>query len=77
MKAKTKKTEICQIKPNMNFAEVIRNHPETVDVFFKNGMSCFGCPAAMMEKLEDGIKAHGQDVKKVMAELNAAVKKKK
>lgn len=79
---KTKKSKVKKgikepITPNMSFAEVMRKHPETADVFFKHNMSCFGCPAAMMESLEAGIRAHGQDVKKIVDELNKVAKKKK
>jgi hybrid cluster-associated redox disulfide protein len=69
-----KKTK--QIHGKMTFAEVLNKHPKTADVFFKNGMSCFGCPASMMENVEDGIKAHGKDVKKIIDELNKAIKQK-
>ena len=64
------------INAKMSFAEVINKYPESAEVFFKHGMACFGCPAAMMETLGDGIKAHGHDAKKIIDELNKAVKKK-
>ncbi|MFH1249110.1 MAG: DUF1858 domain-containing protein [archaeon] len=64
------------IHGKMTFAEVLNKHPQTAEVFFKNGMSCFGCPASMMENVEDGIKAHGKDEKKIINELNKAIKKK-
>ncbi len=73
----TKKTEKEKINAKMSFAEVMQKYPEAANVFFKHGMACFGCPAAMQETLEDGIKAHGQNVKKIIDELNNAVKKNK
>jgi hybrid cluster-associated redox disulfide protein len=72
-KRKTKKI----VNSKMSFAEVIKQHPESAEVFSRHGMLCFGCPAAMMEKLEDGIKAHGQDVDEIVNEINEAIKKKK
>lgn len=78
---KTKKKENKTIKnlvnSKMSFAEVIKKHPESAEVFSRHGMLCFGCPAAMMEKLEDGIRAHGQDVNKIIDEINGSIKKKK
>lgn len=65
------------INAKMSFAEVIQNYPETAEVFFKHGMSCFGCPAAMMETLEQGIKAHGHDTKKIIDELNKIARPKR
>lgn len=78
-KKQKSKNKTCKemISGKMSFAEVMQKHPEAAEVFFKHGMSCFGCPAAMMETLEDGIKAHGQDVKKIIDELNKAARKKK
>ncbi len=76
MKSKKKESKGNEITAEMSFAEVLQKHPETADVFFKEGMSCFGCPAAMMESLEAGIQAHGKDVKRVVDELNKAAKKK-
>ncbi len=72
-----KKSSGNQINEKMSFAEVIQNYPETAEVFFKHGMSCFGCPAAMMETLGEGIKAHGHDIKKVIEELNKIAKPRK
>lgn len=72
-----KKSSVNQINEKMSFAEVIQNYPETAEVFFKHGMSCFGCPAAMMETLGEGIKAHGHDIKKVIEELNKIAKPRK
>ena len=59
----------------MSFAEVMKKHPETAEVFSKHGMSCFGCPMAMQESLEAGISAHGHDAKKIVKELNKAATK--
>jgi hybrid cluster-associated redox disulfide protein len=63
-----------KINPKMSFAEVLEKYPEASEIFYKYGMHCFGCPAAMMENLEAGIKAHGLNVKKVIDELNKAIK---
>jgi len=36
-------------------------------------MGCLGCAAAHFENIEQGAKAHGMDVDKLMEALNAAV----
>lgn len=58
----------------MSIAEVVENHPEAAEVFRKHGLSCMGCPFAMMETLEQGAKSHGIDLEKLLKELNEAVK---
>ena len=56
---------------------VVQDHPETADVFMKHGMHCLGCAAANFENIEQGCEAHGIDAKKLVADLNKAVKKEK
>ncbi len=34
------------------------------------GLFCGGCPMAQFEALEDGARAHGVDVEKILKELN-------
>ncbi|MCK5594525.1 MAG: DUF1858 domain-containing protein, partial [Candidatus Aenigmarchaeota archaeon] len=45
-------------------------------VFQDHGLHCIGCFAASFETLEQGAAAHGMDIKKLVEDLNAAVKKK-
>ena len=63
------------ITKEMTFAEVLEKHPETVEVFLKNGLHCIGCPVASSESIEDGAKAHGIDVDKLIKEINKVIKK--
>lgn len=76
-KKENKKIEKEPINAKMSFVAVLQKYPESAEVFFKHGMSCFGCPAAMMENIEEGIKAHGHDVKEIVDELNKVAKKRK
>jgi len=71
-----KKTE-GKITKDMPIGEVVSKYPETADVFIKHGLHCIGCPIASLESIEQGAKAHGIDVKKLIDDLNKAVKKKK
>jgi len=76
MKKKNKKIT-NKITEDMTFAEVVSKYPEVTRVFLKYGLSCAGCPIAMQETIAQGAEAHGLDVKKLIEELNKAVKAKK
>ena len=62
------------INKKMSFADIIQKHPEVVETLMGKGMHCIGCPMSQMESLEDGAKAHGLDVDKLVKELNGEVK---
>jgi len=64
---------IMKITKDMSIGEVIGKHPEVVEIFLKNGLGCVGCGMAQMESVEEGAKAHGIDVKKLVEELNKAI----
>ena len=66
-----------KITKDMRFAEVIEKHPETIDVFLKYGLHCIGCPVGAMETIEQGAKAHGINVEKLLKDLNDVIKKNK
>lgn len=70
VKKSVKKTEI---KPNMMISEVIEKYPEAIKVFFNYGITCVGCFLASEETIEQGISAHGIDVKKFLKDLNEAI----
>lgn len=63
-----------KINKKMSFAELMEKHPEVVETLMNKGMHCIGCPMSQMESLEDGAKAHGLDVDKLVEELNEKVK---
>ncbi|UCG95504.1 MAG: DUF1858 domain-containing protein [archaeon] len=63
------------ISKDTTILEVVKEHPETVEVFQKHGLSCVGCPFAMMETLEQGAKSHGIDLEKLLKDLNNSVEK--
>ena len=89
MMKKIKKCEKCpnpelnllskkgEIAGDMTIAEVAGHYPETMPVFFKHGMTCFGCPMALQETVAQGAEAHGIDPKDLLKKLNAVVSKKK
>jgi len=58
----------------MTIGQVIREHPDSVPIFLKNGLTCIGCPMSSMETVEQGAEAHGIDVEKLISELNGGKK---
>jgi len=63
-----------KITKEMKIEEILQNYPQSVEVFIKHGFHCLGCAAASFENLEDGAKAHGIDVDKLVEELNETIK---
>ncbi|MCR4877499.1 MAG: DUF1858 domain-containing protein [Clostridiales bacterium] len=53
--------------------EIVRNHPEAVEVLLSIGMHCLGCPASQMESLEDACMVHGMDPAPVVEAINARI----
>ena len=72
--AASESTDSDIITKEMPIGQVIREHPKTVPIFLKNGLSCIGCPMASMETVEEGALSHGIDVDKLMKELNSGEK---
>ncbi len=50
---------------------------KAVKVLTSKGIHCIGCPMAMLENIEEGCKAHGLNVDKVVEELNKKIRKRK
>jgi hybrid cluster-associated redox disulfide protein len=61
------------ITREMPIGEVVQNYPQTIEVFLKHGLMCFGCSIARFENVEQGAMAHGIDVDTLINDLNAAV----
>jgi len=59
-----------KITKNMTFAELMKSHPKAAKKLAEKGMFCCGCPMAMMETIEQGAEAHGENVDKLVKELN-------
>jgi len=76
---KTTKTKKQNISKNTTFAEIMKKHPESVNILFESGLHCIGCGMAMHETLEDGCKAHGMNRKQIdnlIKKLNTKEKEK-
>jgi len=61
------------ISREMPIGEVVQKYPQTVEVFLRHGLMCFGCAIARFENLGQGAMAHGIDVETLVNDLNAAV----
>jgi hybrid cluster-associated redox disulfide protein len=61
------------ITKEMPIGDVVQNYPQTIEVFLKHGLMCFGCAIARFENVEQGAMAHGISVDALINDLNAAV----
>ena len=64
---------MAKVTKEMSIIDIVQNHPETLEVFAKYGMSCIGCAAAKFENLEAGAKVHGFDADAMVAEINEII----
>ena len=61
------------ITKDMKIGEVVEQYPQTIEVFLRHGLMCFGCAVARFENLEQGAVAHGIEVEPLLNDLNAAL----
>jgi len=61
------------IKKDMTIGQIVEDYPQSVEVFLRHGLMCFGCAVARFENLEQGATAHGINVEELVKDLNAAV----
>ena len=50
--------------------DVVKYNPNAPQILQKYGMHCLGCAFARMETVEQGVNAHGEDLEKLLEELN-------
>lgn len=62
---------MATITKDMTIQEVVEINPQSIMVFMRHGMGCFGCHVANFENVEEGAMAHGIDPDALVAELNA------
>ena len=58
------------ITKEMLIGEIIKNHPEKVDIMLEHGMHCVGCHVATWETLEQAAQAHGLNIDELIKSLN-------
>lgn len=64
---------MATITKEMSIGEVVQTYPQTIEVFLKHGLMCFGCAIAQFENVEQGALAHGINIDALIADLNTAV----
>ena len=64
-----------KVTKEMSIIDIVRQYPETVEVFARHGLGCIGCAAARYENLEAGARVHGIDPDKLTEEINLAINK--
>jgi hybrid cluster-associated redox disulfide protein len=57
----------------MPIGDVVQKYPQTIEVFLKHGLMCFGCAIARFENVEQGATAHGINADVLVNDLNAAL----
>lgn len=62
-----------EITRDMLIGDIIRSKPESIEVLYRNGLSCVGCPASLMESLEEAAMVHGLDCDYLLLQLNETV----
>ena len=60
-----------KISKDMTFAELMKENKGAAEKLADRGLFCGGCPMAQFETIENGAKAHGVDVDKLIKELNS------
>lgn len=61
------------ITKDMTVGQVLRNHPQTVQIFLELGMHCLGCPSSTMESIEGAALTHGKKPDELVEQLNQAL----
>ncbi|QDR79267.1 DUF1858 domain-containing protein [Sporomusa termitida] len=61
------------ITKELGIREVVSKYPDTIAVFRRYGMGCFGCAAAGFENLEEGARAHDIDIEILINDLNKVI----
>jgi hybrid cluster-associated redox disulfide protein len=61
------------ITKEMPIGEVVQTYPQTIEVFLKHGLMCFGCAIARFENVEQGAMAHGINPDTLVDDLNGVV----
>ncbi len=63
-----------KITKKISIGDLVEKYPKAEEVLMKNGMHCVGCSIASGESIEDGAKAHGINVSKLLKDLNKIAK---
>ncbi|MEM3126548.1 MAG: iron-sulfur cluster insertion protein ErpA [Candidatus Woesearchaeota archaeon] len=73
---KTKQENKQKISGDMTIGEIVKMHPECIEIMLKYGLHCVGCSANAYETLEQGTIGHGMTeevFKQMLKDINEAV----
>lgn len=64
-----------KITKEMTVGDILKKYPKTIFVFIDYGLHCISCPLAQNDPIEDAVKIHQLDLKKLLKDLNKVAKK--
>ncbi|MBZ0160386.1 DUF1858 domain-containing protein [Candidatus Methylomirabilis sp.] len=62
-----------RITAEMKIDNVVRQYPETVQIFNRYGVACMGCSAAEYDNIATSAQVHGVNLDQLLRELNETV----
>jgi hybrid cluster-associated redox disulfide protein len=62
--------ESMEITKDTVIEEVLKSHPDAIQVFMKYNLGCIACMGATQESIEQGARMHGIDPEPIVKELN-------
>tara|TARA_Y100000034_G_scaffold136851_1_gene216380 strand:+ start:4147 stop:4374 length:228 start_codon:yes stop_codon:yes gene_type:complete len=71
------KTTTKKITKDTIIGDIVKNHPEAIEVMLSYGLHCIGCSVQYWETIEGGCKGHGFEEEKIdnlIKDLNNAIK---
>ena len=64
------KEDKMKFDKDTRIGEILEKAPEKAEILLEIGMHCLGCPASLVETIEEACMVHGVDVEDVLKELN-------
>ncbi|HQZ88695.1 MAG TPA: DUF1858 domain-containing protein [Thermomicrobiales bacterium] len=62
------------ISTDTNLDDLVTRYPQTVPVFLRHRMLCFGCDLARFESIGDACRIYGEPVERLLEELIEAIR---
>lgn len=64
---------MAKITADTLIMDCLKLNPNSAEILMSYGMHCLGCAMAHGETIEQAVNAHGNDLEKLLAKLNAGV----
>ena len=62
-----------EITKEMLIGDVVKKHPDAVQVMLEHGLHCVGCHVATWETIEQGAQSHGVNVDNLVDSINKKI----